>query len=440
MNRILFRQIDNTSLIVFRIIFGLLCFLESFGAILTGWVKRNFIEPDFTFTFIGFEWLQPLPGNWMYVYYAIMSFLGLLIMLGYKYKFSAFSFAIMWTAAYLMQKTSYNNHYYLLFILSFIMAFLPAHRYASLDAKFNPKIKSISMPQWVKIVLILQMFIVYTFGAIAKLYPDWLDTTFLELLMKTKQNYFLIGDLLQEKALHYFLAYGGILFDGLVIPLLLFKPTRKFAFLVSIFFHLFNSFVFQIGIFPYLSLAFTLFFFEPKTIQRIFLKQKAIYTLAETTIPKHQKLFKIGLIIFFTIQILLPIRHWFIKDSVLWTEEGHRLSWRMMLRSKSGLIKFKVINKENGQLIPYKIEEHLTPKQKRVMSTKPDLIWQMAQRIKKIYNQKNMNVAVFVDCKISVNGRPFEQFINPNTDLANVDWNYFGHSNWILPSNLKEFH
>ncbi|WP_316930169.1 HTTM domain-containing protein [Leeuwenhoekiella sp. MAR_2009_132] len=35
-------------------------------------------------------------------------------------------------------------------------------------------------------------------------------------------------------------------------------------------------------------------------------------------------------------QLELPLRHWIIKDDVLWTEEGHRLSWRMMLRSKGG--------------------------------------------------------------------------------------------------------
>ena len=48
--------------------FGLLIAVESFGALLTGWVKRAFIDPEFTFTFIGFEWLQPLPGNGMYWY------------------------------------------------------------------------------------------------------------------------------------------------------------------------------------------------------------------------------------------------------------------------------------------------------------------------------------------------------------------------------------
>ena len=78
LNNVLFKHIDNSALIVFRICFGLLCFLESVGAIFTGWVKRTLVDPNFTFNFIGFEFLQPLPGNGMYYYYAIMGVFCLL--------------------------------------------------------------------------------------------------------------------------------------------------------------------------------------------------------------------------------------------------------------------------------------------------------------------------------------------------------------------------
>jgi len=436
MNRFLFKHIDNSALIVFRIIFGLLIFLESVGAIFTGWVKRTLIEPEFTFTFIGFEWLQPLPGNWMYLYYAIMGIFGLFVMIGYKYRWSMFAFTIMWSATYFMQKSSYNNHYYLLMLLSAIMVFQPAHTYLSVDAKQNPKLKRGSMPQWCKYVFVIQLFIVYTYASIAKIYPDWLNTTTIELMMKAKQHFVLVGDILQYKWLHYMLAYGGILFDGLIIPLLLWKRTRKFAFIISIFFHLFNSFIFHVGIFPYLSLAFILFFFEPKTIQNIFLKKKPFYNEAEVIIPKGNQ-FYIGLFsVYFIIQILLPIRHHFIQDNVLWTEEGHRLSWRMMLRSKSGFCTYKVIDKNTNNVLPVKLNDYLTRKQQRGATTKPDVIWQFAQHLKQDFAKKGFDVQVFVNCSISVNGRPRQQLIDPNVDLANVKWDVFKHSSWILPSKL----
>ncbi|WP_055436020.1 HTTM domain-containing protein [Lacinutrix algicola] len=437
LNKFLFKQIDNSALIVFRIIFGLLCFLESVGAIFTGWITRTLVEPKFTFTFLGFEWLQPLPGDWMYVYYVVMGSFGLLIMLGYKYRVSTFLFFIMWSSVYFMQKTSYNNHYYLLVLLSAFMVLLPANKYASLDVKLNPKIKSISMPAWCKWIFVIQLLILYTYASKAKMYPDWLDLTMPKILMQGKVNYPIIGGFLQNNFMPYLVGYGGILFDGLIIPLLLFKQTRKYAFFASIFFHLFNSIVFQVGVFPYLSLAFSLFFFNPETIKNLFLKRKEYYAKAEIIVPSYKPVLVAFGSLYFIIQILLPIRHHFIEDNVLWTEEGHRMAWRMMLRSKSGNTSFKVVNIKTKIETPIKLSDYLTKKQIRLVSSKPDGIWQFAQYLKKEYKNKGEDIQVFVNAKVSVNSRPYRQLIDPKTDVANVEWNYFTHNDWILPSKLK---
>ena len=293
------------------------------------------------------------------------------------------------------------------------------------------------MPQWCSWIFIIQMFIVYTYGSIAKIYPDWLNISVMESMMQAKQHYYVIGELLQERWVHYFLAYGGILFDGLVIPALLWKPTRKLAFFASIFFHMFNSIVFQVGIFPYLSLAFILFFYEPQTIRNIFLKKKPYYDLAEIRTPRHSGIWVTLFSLYFLIQIALPLRHHFIEDNVLWTEEGHRMSWRMMLRSKHGYATYKIINKADNSRISINLEDYLSKKQKRLASTKPDVIWQFAQRLKKEHAQKGIDISVFVDCRISVNGRPLERLINPDVDIAAQKWDPFRHSAWILPSKLE---
>lgn len=433
MNKFLFKHIDNSALIIFRIVFGLLISIESFGAIFTGWLERNLITPKFTFSFIGFEWLQPLPGNWMYVYYVVMGLCGVLIMIGYKYRWSMLAFTILWTGTYLMQKSSYNNHYYLLMLLSGIMVFQPANTYLSIDVKLNPKIKRISMPQWCSAVFIIQMFIVYTYASIAKLYPDWLNTSAIEVIMRGKKTYELVGPILQEKWLHYVVAYGGILFDGLIIPLLLFRPTRKWAFFISLFFHLFNSFIFHVGIFPYLSIAFAVFFFNPKTIRNLFLKRKPLYGLAEVIVPRYRTAFATVFALYFIVQIGLPLRQWFFKDNVLWTEEGHRLSWRMMLRAKSGLTTYRVIDKETNLQIPINLDDYLTKNQQSTASTKPDVIWQFAQILKKDFAKKGRDVQVFVNAHIRVNNRKLHRLIDPKVDLASVPWNPLKHSEWLLP-------
>ena len=438
LNKCLFTRIDNSALIVFRICFGFLIMIEAVSGIWSGWVYSTLIEPKFTFNFIGFDFLQPLPGYWMYAYYGVMAVLGILIMLGYKYRWSMVSFTIMWTCVYLMQKTSYNNHYYLLMLLCIIMSFLPAHKNISLDSRRHPEIKKIAMPRWVWLVLVLQMWIVYTYGAIAKLYPDWWDGTFPALIMSTKKDYWLVGSFLQKHWIRYAIAYFGFFFDLLNVPLLLWKKTRIPTFLFAIFFHLFNSFIFHIGIFPYLSLAFMVFLFPSEKIHALFLKnRKEYYNENEVEVPSYRKPLLIVLSGWFLVQISLPLRHWFFKDNVLWTEEGHRMSWRMMLRAKGGHSTFKVVLNNSADTIYIDKSNYLSAKQQRSINSKPDLIWQFAQHLKKDYAEKGREVKVFVDSKVSVNGRPYRRFIDSKVDLAHTRWHQFKHNNWILPSHLE---
>lgn len=437
LNKWLFTRIDNSALIVFRVVFGALLALEAFGAIFTGWVRRTFMEPDFTFNFIGFEFLQPLPGSGMIWYYAVLGVLGIFVMIGFKYRWSVFFYAVLWAGVYLMQKSSYNNHYYLLMLVCFLMVLIPAHRYCSVDVWRQPEKKRLSMPRWVWLLIVGQLWIVYTYAAVAKLYMDWFDGTFIELLMAPRKDYWLVGNFLQQEWVHYAIAYFGFFFDLLIIPLLLWKKTRIFAFCAAVFFHLFNSFVFHIGIFPYLALAFTLFFFSSKKINSLFLWKKPYYSAKEIKIPTYRKPLLVFLALWFIFQLLLPVRHWFIQDDVLWTEEGHRLSWRMMLRSKNGIIKFKVVDKAKPQdTIVVDQKEYLSSKQLRAMPSKPDLIWQFAQRLEEEYGKRGKEVEIYVESKVSVNGRPYKPFIDPSVDLAALEWDHFRHHGWILPSSI----
>lgn len=437
LSRLLFTKVDNSPLLVFRVFFGILIALECYGAILTGWVERTLVEPEFTFNFIGFDWLQPLPGYGMYIYFIMMGTLGVGIALGYKYRFSIISFTVLWTGVYLMQKSSYNNHYYLLILISAIMCFFPANAAFSLDTKMKPSLRKDFMFGYVKWIIVLQLLIVYTYASVAKLYGDWLDFGIIKILMSDKAGYYLIGNLLQQPWVHKIVGVFGILFDVLIVPALLWKPTRKIAFLVSIFFHLFNSIVFQIGIFPYVSLAFIVFFFEEGTIQKIFFKKKIPYAKNEWETPSFKNLALLLGSIYFIIQLALPVRHYFIKDDVLWTEEGHRLSWRMMLRSRTGKLNFNIVNKETKASTTVNIDAYLSKKQRRRIAAYPDFIWQFAQHLKKEYAEKGEAISVYaLNSKVSINGKPFRAFIDPKIDLANEPWNHFRHHEWILPSQL----
>jgi len=68
-----------------------------------------------------------------------------------------------------------------------------------------------------------------------------------------RTDYPIVGALYQQPWLKWVMAYGGLLYDGLVVPMLLWRRTRLLAVGASLVFHVFNSITFQIGIFPYLA-------------------------------------------------------------------------------------------------------------------------------------------------------------------------------------------
>lgn len=431
----LFKQVDNSALVLFRMLFGLLIACEAFGSIALGAVKRLFIDPQFTFTFIGFEFLEPLPGNWMYVLYATMGIAGLLVMLGYKYRMAMLFYAVTWAYVYLMQKSSYNNHCYLLMLLNFLMVLLPANKSASIDARLKPTIRKEHMSRWIYIFIVAFLGIIYAYASVAKFYPDWLDGSFPKFLMSTRGRNF---DILQQDWAHQAILYFGLFFDLLIVPFLLWKKTRWLAITASVFFHIFNSVVFQIGIFPYLALSFLLFFFSTEVLHKRLIWKKAYYAAAEVIVPKSRNLIVFSTTTFLLIMLLLPLRHWAIKDDVLWTEEGHRLSWRMMLRSRSGTGTFYVVEKETGKKTPVQLQKYLSFKQERSVVSKPDFIWQFAQKLEKIYAEEGKEIEVYADVKVSINGRPRKQLTDPTIDLAKEEWSHFKHHTWIMPSSLYE--
>jgi vitamin K-dependent gamma-carboxylase len=430
MKKFLFEQTDNAPLIVFRIFFGFLLACETLGAILTGWVKANFIDPEFTFSHIGMEWLQPLPGYGMYLYFGIMALLGIMVMLGYKYRFSIASFTVLWAGVYFMQKTSYNNHYYLLLLISLMMCFLPAHRYRSIDVAQNPSLAAYSMPAWCRWVMVVQISLVYFFATLAKFYPAWLSGDFtLSLLSESIANP-TMHSILATRPFALFIAYAGIVFDLIVVPLLLWRKTRFVALVASLAFHIFNSITLKIGIFPFFALTFVVFMYPPEHIRSVFMKKKPRVLSPVTDQGKAALLY--FFIPFLLIQFALPLRHHFIKGDVLWTEEGHRLSWRMMLRSRSGSTVFTIKDKATGNTLVYDVYQKLTPKQHKIMEANPDMIWQMAQRIKQHFAKQGKEVAVYASSRASVNNGPMLNLIDPQTDLAAAKWNYFSHCPWII--------
>lgn len=433
LEQIFFRRVDNSPLVLFRMIFGLLCFLEATGAMALGWVQRVFVEPEFTFNFIGFDWLQSLQGEAMYLYFSLMAVCALGVMMGLFYRWSAWGWALLWTGAYLMQKSAYNNHYYLLMLLSYLMAVMPAHRSFSLDVRRRPALRSHSMPAWCRWLFIVQMGIVYSFAALAKLYPDWWSGRFIGLSFDGRFETPWLAAIFENPGFQLVISYSGFCFDLLIVPLLLIRRTRPFAVAAAVFFHLFNSIVFRIGIFPYLALATILFFFPPEQVRKTFFPKKPVPGPGPREPRSGRKVLMAAISLYLLVQLILPLRHHFIDSNVYWTEEGHRLSWRMMLSSRHGQVLFYVKDKATDQESLVPLGDFLSDKQRQRIAVEPDMMWQFAQYLKRYYARQGKQVEVRAAAYKSINGRELAPFTDSSVDLASVDWEPLQAAGWILP-------
>lgn len=325
---------------------------------------------------------------------------------------------------------------------------VPAHTYKSIDVRRDPSLQRLDAPYWTVLIFRIQVAIVYTYAAIAKLYPGWIENKYLAIRLSSSASYFRydlgvewFARFLELEPVQYFMVYAGIVFDLFVVPMLLFQRTRKLAFIAGLVFHLMNSIVLHIGIFPYFALSFSLFFYSREFINRRFLPSKPFVIDRSVSTPySYPTQLKMGLLAFFLlVQILLPLRHWIIPENVLWNEAGHRLSWRMMLRNRwdTGL-KLYIQEKDSEVKKPVNLYSYLSSRQIRVSLSKPDCIWQTVQLVKQdLATQGITDYALYGQIQVAVNGGRYFELIDPKYNLKEAKWNYFGHQDWIFPTPEK---
>ncbi len=253
-------------LAVFRIFFGILMLMSLIRFAALGWIEKLYLEPSFHFTFYGFAWVKPL-GGYTYLLFVLCGVAALMITLGYRYRLAVAVFFCSFTYIELMDKTTYLNHYYFVSVMSFLLFFLPAAAYFSLDARRKPVPL---VPRWSIDAIKLMLTIVYFYAGLAKLNSDWLlEAKPLSIWLATKDSIPLIGSLLKETWVAYAFSWSGALYDLFIPFLLWYRPTRGLAFIAVVVFHLLTRILFPIGMFPYIMIVSTLIFFGPEVHEKI---------------------------------------------------------------------------------------------------------------------------------------------------------------------------
>jgi vitamin K-dependent gamma-carboxylase len=443
----LLARVDGASLAVFRICFGLLMLWDVWRYWTKGWIASDFIEPTFHFTFKFFSFVRPWPGDGMYWHFGALGLLAALMAVGLFYRLAAWGFCLSFTYVFLLDKSYYLNHNYLICLLSFVLAIVPAQSVWSLDAwrrrgKAGPPSAPIqpcddgTAPRWSILLLRVQVSLVYFFAGVAKLNFDWLvrDEP-LQLWLKARADRALVAPLLTTPGAIWLMTEGSMLFDLLAGFLLWGRRTFWPAAAVALFFHLLNSYLFPIGVFPWLMLA-TLTLFRGPDWPRRRPPRAAAATLAHSPRPASvpQTTALVMLHLYVAVQLLLPLRHWLYPGNVSWTEQGHRFSWHMMLRHKDVMtFVMSLTDPRTGARRQIEPREYLNPRQVRQMSYRPDMILQFAHHLADL-EQARTGVRPVVNVRVaaSLNARPFQQLIDPTVDLA-AQPDSFAPAHWIVP-------
>ncbi len=449
------RPTDVAALVAFRVAVGLIVTVSATRFLAYGWVDELFYKPTFFFKYWGLSWVRPLPAPLMHVAFVALAALGLCVAAGLFYRAAAALVCALVLWVQLIDVTNYLNHYYLLGLLTGLMALMPLGRAVSLDAWRRPDTRVSHFPVWCTYLLRVQVAVVYVHAGLAKATPDWLlHAQPLNIWLSARTDTPLVGALFDERAMAYAMSWGGFFFDTTIALFLAWRRTRVFAYVVVLAFHATVGRLFPIGMFPWIMIAAVLVFFEPTWPRDVIAKLRALRARSgvrqvfcarapsRVEVSIHPSA-SFGLAprlafalasAFCLLQALAPLRCHLYGGNVLWHEQGMRWSWRVMAREKNGSITYWVDSPQTGRSWAVSPRPYLTDRQLRELNNQPDLVLQLAHHIGEEFRAKGHgDVRVRVDALVSLNGRAAAPMIDPRVDLLRVR-DGLGKASWILPA------
>jgi vitamin K-dependent gamma-carboxylase len=127
------------------------------------------------------------------------------------------------------------------------------------------------------------------------------------------------------------------------------------------------------------------------------------------------------------IQLVVPLRHHAVEGSPNWTEQGHRFSWHMKLRSKQGTATFIV--SDGHQTWRVDPADHLSSQQIARLAGHPDRLVQFSRYLSDLHD----GAEVRAETAVSLNGRRRAPIVDPDVDLSSVRVVWWRSADWILP-------
>lgn len=433
--------VDAASLAIFRIGFGLIMAGWALDYLRSGRLRELYELPKFHFTYFPFDFVRPWAGAGMSIFFVVLIGLAVCIAAGLIYRAASLLFAIGFTYFFLLDRANYQNHYYLIVLLSWTIALLPLHREWSLDVLNGNTRASPVFSGWMLGLVRFHVALPYIFGGIAKLDGDWFAGEPMRQVLAFQGDLPVIGRWLTTESAVQFFTWGGLLFDLAVVPLLLWRPTRLLAYLVALGFHAANAYLFNIHVFPWFMMFATTVFFDPSWPRKLlklpaagpFWKSDQSLAGCWSAPPRRTRLALGLLATYCAFHLIWPFRHHALGPQAAWTECGHFFSWRMMLRVKTSGLRYYVIDKTSGRIRTPDIHEFVNAEQSEKFSRDPEMILEFAHFLADRFRMQTGRIpAVHALVLTSLNGRKPQLLVDPEVDLAREPRG-FHRRPWIIP-------
>ncbi|MBK9273629.1 MAG: HTTM domain-containing protein [Flavobacteriales bacterium] len=435
----LFEHTDARALALLRILMGGLLFYEMSYYHSIRLVDMGLVGPKVLFPYEGFTWVRPFGKAAMDAILATMAFSRLAIAAGLLYRVATVLFFAGFTYVLLLDRCIYNNHFYLFALLAFLFTLIPAHRAWSLDRLlFKARMTSTTVPRWCWWALRLQVVIVYFYGGIAKMNPDWLvHMQPMRSALEAAARGGALEGLLTSMPVVAFFTYGGLLFDLAVGPLLWWKRSRRYILPFVLLFNLTNHLLFDdIGVFPFFMIAATILFFDPEEVAA-FLDRRGVRSGGAPSAPASPAVRGTVLALlagYFTFQLLFPLRWLLLPGDVDWTSIGQRFSWRMKVSTRDPLRIAYFVHDEQGNKRPVALDRFINNMQANVSAYDPRVAVRFARWMKEEMARRGFpNVRVTSEIIIRHNGRPARYLFPPDEDLAAIQPDLGHPERWVPP-------
>jgi vitamin K-dependent gamma-carboxylase len=403
--------VDAASMGVFRIGFGAVMVWELLRFFELERIDRYYVRPRVLFPYYGFGWLEPLPGAWMHGLFALLVVLAALICLGLWYRIATALFFVGYTYTFLLDQTNYQNHLYLFCLIALLLSLTDADRAFSFDARRRHLPSQV--PRWQPALFAFQVGVVYSFAALNKLDAEWLSGAAMRIGLGEGQTAPWALALLAHPLADKLLAWSGLAIDLVSVPLLLWPRTRLLMYGFLAVFHLTNSQLFSIGVFPWFMLAATTIFFSPswpRALLPAWLRSGP--TPGSSGIGEFGPLCRIFVFTYVTLQLLLPLRRHLYPGDPAWTLDGQYFSWTMKLAARRGEARLFVTDFA-GQVAEIPLDHFLTAKQIGKLAYTPDMILTFTHYARR-HLQPGDRLRWY--SRASLNGRPPQPFIEEDGD------------------------